>query len=192
MDHTTLIFFGSVGLIILIGLILFITIYNKLVTHRQLTQEGWSGIDVQLKRRANLIPNLVESVKGYMGHESGVLEKVTQLRVQCQQAQGAPLAERSQAEGMLSGALSRLFAVAEQYPDLKASSNFASLQQALSETEDQLQLACRYYNGTVRDLNIIIQSFPSNIVAKLFRFQPRSYFELTNEAERAVPNVKFN
>jgi LemA protein len=166
-----------------------IGIYNGLVRAKNLALEGWSGIDVQLKRRADLIPNLIDTVKGYMGHEKGVLEKVTEMRAQAMQAAGPE--ERARAEGMLSGALGKLLAVAENYPDLKASQNFQELQKALSETEDQIQLARRYYNGAVRDMNIKIQSFPSNIVAGLFHFGEMKYFELENIADRNVPKAAF-
>ena len=165
--------------------------YNTLVSQRQLKEEGWSGIDVQLKRRADLIPNLLESVKGYMGHERETLEAVTNARAAAQAGQNAGPAERSALEGALSGALGRLFAVAEAYPDLKASSNFLEFQQALQTVEDELQMARRYYNGTARNLNTTVESFPSNVVANTFKFEKAEYFELENEADRAVPQVKF-
>ena len=166
-----------------------VAIYNRLVRLRNLVKEGWSGIEVQLKRRANLIPNLVESVKGYMGHERGVLEKVTELRARTMTA-GAP-DERARLEGDLSRALGQLFAVAEGYPELKASQGFSDLQDELEKIEEQVQLARRYYNGTVRDLNIAVQSFPSNIVAGKFQFQPAAFFEIEDAADRAVPKVQF-
>jgi LemA protein len=166
-----------------------IAIYNKLVRNRNLVMEGWSGIDVQLKRRANLIPNLIETVKGYMGHESGVLTEVTELRAKSMAA-AAP-GERGQAEGALGRALANLFAVAENYPDLKASQNFLDLQGQLAEIEEQIQLARRYYNGATRNLNILIESFPSNIVAGMFKFIQAEYFEIEDAEDRAVPEVKF-
>ena len=166
-----------------------IAIYNKLVRNRNLVMEGWSGIDVQLKRRANLIPNLIESVKGYMGHEKGVLTEVTELRAKSMAA-AAPGA-RGQAEGALGRALANLFAVAENYPDLKASQNFLDLQDQLAEIEEQIQLARRYYNGATRNLNILIESFPSNLVAGMFKFIQSEYFEIEDESDRAVPEVKF-
>lgn len=167
-----------------------IIIYNGLVSTKNLAQEGWSGIDIQLKRRADLIPNLIETVKGYAGHEKTVFEEVTQMRAQ---AMGASDPEaRSKAETMLSGALVNLFAVAENYPDLKASQNFQDLQRSLEGIEEQIQLARRYYNGTVRDLNIKIQSFPSNLIAQMFHFQAMVYFELENQADKAVPKVSFS
>lgn len=168
-----------------------ILIYNRLVALRQRSREGWSGVDVQLKRRADLIPNLVATVKGYASHESGVLEAVTEMRARAQAASGAAPAARQQAEGELSGALARLFAVAENYPDLKADGNFVELQQTLAELEDQIQMARRYYNGTVRDLNTLIESFPSNLVAGRFGFDQQDYFEIESAADRALPAVSF-
>ena len=176
------------GLIVVL-LIGVVAIYNNLVKNKNLVQEGWSGIDVQLKRRADLIPNLLETVKGYMGHERGVLEKVTELRSQSLKATG--VAEKAQAEGALGAALGNLFAVAENYPDLKASQNFMELQKSLADIEDQIQLSRRYYNGAARNLNILIQSFPSNLIANNFGFTPVEYFEITEAADRAVPKVSF-
>ncbi|RYE07722.1 MAG: LemA family protein [Hyphomicrobiales bacterium] len=165
--------------------------YNNLVRQRQLSQEGWSGIDVQLKRRTDLIPNLMEAVKGYMGHERETLQAVTEARTAAQAAQNGSPEERARAEGMLSGALGKLFAVAEAYPDLKASQNFMQFQGELSNTENEIQLSRRYYNGTARDLNTAVESFPSNVVANFFKFEKVQYFELENPADRAVPTVKF-
>ena len=176
------------GLIVVL-LIGVVAIYNNLVKNKNLVQEGWSGIDVQLKRRADLIPNLLETVKGYMGHERGVLEKVTEMRSQTLKATG--VAAKAQAEGALGAALGNLFAVAENYPDLKASQNFMELQKSLAEIEDQIQLSRRYYNGAARNLNILIQSFPSNLIANNFGFTPVEYFEITEAADRAVPKVSF-
>lgn len=179
-------------LLVLVALVALYVIfaYNRLVRLQNLTKEGWSGIDVQLKQRANLIPNLVKTVKGYMGHERGVLEKVTELRTQAL-ASGS-VQERAQNENMLTNALRQLFAVSENYPDLKASQNFVDLQQTLTSIEDKIQLARRYYNGAARDLNIAIESFPGNIVAKSFNFKTAEYFEITDANERNVPNVKFS
>jgi LemA protein len=168
-----------------------ITAYNNLVRQRQLSQEGWSGIDVQLKRRTDLIPNLLESVKGYMAHERETLQAVTEARTAAQSAQNGTPEQRAQAEGVLSGALGRLFAVAEAYPDLKASQNFMQFQGELSNTENEIQLSRRYYNGTARDLNTAVESFPSNVIANFFKFEKVQYFELENPADRAVPTVKF-
>jgi len=170
----------------------FVVAYNNLVSNRQLTQEGWSGIDVQLKRRADLIPNLLETVKGYMAHERETLEAVTNARAAAQSVSGGTPEQRAAAEGQLSAALGRLMAVAEAYPDLKANTTFIEFQQALQKVEDELQLARRYYNGTARNLNIAVQSFPSSIVAGLFHFSTAQYFEIDNPADRAVPQVKFS
>ncbi|HVW91513.1 MAG TPA: LemA family protein [Devosia sp.] len=170
----------------------FVVMYNNLVSNRQLTQEGWSGIDVQLKRRADLIPNLLETVKGYMAHERGTLEAVTNARAAAQAVSGGTPEQRAQAEGQLSGALGRLIAVAESYPDLKANTTFLEFQAALQKIEDELQLARRYYNGTARNLNTAVQSFPSSIVASMFHFTTAQYFEIDNPADRAVPQVKFS
>ena len=166
-----------------------IVTFNRLVRTRQMANEAWSGIDVQLKRRSDLVPNLVDIVKGYAAHERGVLEEVTQLRGAARAVPSGDVAARAQAEGALSLALGRLFALAENYPDLKASGNFLDLQQQLSGLEDALQMARRYYNGTVRNLNTLVQSVPSNLVAHMFGFSERAYFEISDEAERAVPRV---
>ncbi len=176
---------GAAGLMAL----LLIVLYNRLVRLRNMVREGWSGIDVQLKRRANLIPNLIETVKGYIGHERDLLEKVTELRSRSMQV--GSLGEKQQVESALSGGLARLFAVAEGYPELKANQNFQNLQQQLSDIEDQIQLARRYYNGTVRNLNIAIESFPGNLVAGWFAFQPAEFFEIEEPRDRAVPKVGF-
>ena len=183
------------GLYIILGILVFVflgavVVYNKLVTNKNMVAEGWSGIDVQLKRRADLIPNLIEAVKGYMGHERGVLEKVTELRAQSLKAEG--VGDKAKVEGALGAALGNLFAVAENFPDLKASQNFIQLQQSLADIEDQIQLARRYYNGAARNYNILIQSFPSNLVASSFRFTPVEYFEIVDAADRAVPKVAFS
>ena len=168
-----------------------ITIYNGLVKNRQMVEEGWSGIDVQLKRRTDLIPNMLETVKGYMGHERETLEAVTQARAAATAGANAGPAERSALEGALSGALGKLLAIAEAYPDLKANTTFLEFQGALQNVEDEIQLARRYYNGSVRNLNTAVESFPSNVVANAFKFEKAEYFELENEADRAVPQVKF-
>ena len=175
--------------IVLLTALWLIFIYNKLIRNRNLVAEAWSGIDVQLKRRANLIPNLIETVKGYMKHEKTLLTEVTKLRSESMQTKD--ISRQSQVENALSRSLGNLFAVAENYPDLKANQNFLDLQSQLGNVEDQLQLARRYYNGTVRNLNILIESFPSNYVAQTFRFSPASFFEVDDENERAVPSVSF-
>ena len=162
--------------------------FNRLVRTRQMANEAWSGIDVQLKRRSELVPNLVDTVKGYAAHERSVLEEVTQLRGAARAVPAGDVAARAQAEGALSAALGKLFALAENYPDLKASNNFLDLQQQLSSLENELQMARRYYNGTVRNLNVLVQSFPSNLIAGLFGFGTRAFFQL-GEGEGAVPQV---
>lgn len=169
-----------------------VVIYNGLVSNRQMVKEGWSGIDVQLKRRTDLIPNLMETVKGYMAHERETLEAVVEARAKATSAASAGPEARAKAEGELSSALGRLLAVAEAYPDLKANTTFLEFQNALQTVENEIQMARRYYNGAVRNLNIQVESFPSNIIANSFKFETAEYFELENEADRAVPNVKFN
>ncbi|MCD1633496.1 LemA family protein [Martelella mediterranea] len=173
----------------LIGFV--VSLYNALVRARQTAEEAWSGIDVQLKRRADLIPNLVETVKGYASHERGTLEEVVEKRNKAQSVATNDVAGRAQAEGELSQALGRLFALSEAYPDLKANQNFADLQASLEKTESEIQMARRYYNGAARDLNIKVESFPSNIIAGQFGFQKRDYFEIEEPGDRAVPNVSF-
>ena len=168
-----------------------IFLYNDLVSKRQMKEEGWSGIDVQLKRRTDLIPNLMETVRGYMGHERDTLEAVTKARADATAAANAGPAERSAAENQLSGALGRLLAIAEAYPELKANTTFLEFQNALRVVEDEIQMARRYYNGAVRNLNTSVESFPQNVVANAFKFEKDEYFELENEADRAVPSVKF-
>ncbi|KQT49641.1 hypothetical protein ASG47_04820 [Devosia sp. Leaf420] len=168
-----------------------IVIYNGLVRNRQMVAEGWSGIDVQLKRRTDLIPNMMETVKGYMGHERETLQAVVEARAKATSASAAGPEARAKAEGELSSALGRLIAVAEAYPDLKANTTFLEFQTALQTVEDEIQMARRYYNGAVRNLNIQVESFPSNLVANTFRFEKAQYFELDNEAERQAPVVKF-
>jgi len=165
--------------------------YNGLVRARQMVQEAWSGIDVQLKRRADLIPNLVETVKGYASHEREALERVTEMRARAQNVPVGDIQGRAAAEGMLTQALGRLLAVAEAYPDLKASQNFADLQRALETTEREIQMARRYYNGSVRELNTKVESFPSNLVAGQFGFAKADYFELEDPSDRQLPEVRF-
>jgi LemA protein len=163
--------------------------YNGLVTFKNRADEAWSDIDVQLKRRYDLIPNLVNTVKGYTAHESGVLERVTEARAKAMDAGTA--GTKAEAENMLSSTLKSLFAVAESYPDLKANTNFLELQQELSDTENKIQSARRFYNANVRDLNTKIESFPSNLVANTFNFGKREFFELEEEAAKAPVEVKF-
>ena len=180
----------ALGVIVLVALYL-IFIYNGLVRSRQMAEEAWSGIDVQLKRRADLIPNLIETVKGYAAHEKSTLEEVVELRNKAQAVPAGDVAGRAQAEGLLGQALGRVMALAEAYPDLKANQNFSELQASLETMESEIQMARRYYNGAARDLNVKVESFPSNLVAGQFGFAKREYFEITNEADRAVPSVKF-
>ncbi len=180
------------GLAIGVAVVLYLVyVYNSLVRARQMTQEAWSGIDVQLKRRADLIPNLIETVKGYAAHEKSTLEEVVALRNRAQAVPEGDVASRAAVEGALSQALGRLFALAEAYPDLKANQNFAELQRSLETIEGEIQMSRRYYNGAARDLNVKVESFPSNLVANIFRFARATYFEITNEADRAVPSVRF-
>jgi LemA protein len=177
--------------IVVVAVVYVIAIYNRLVSNRQMSDEAWSGIDVQLKRRADLVPNLIETVKGYASHERGVFDEVTRLRTQAQAVPPGDVEARAKAESALSLGLGRLLAVAENYPELKASTNFLELQQQLGTLENEIQMARRYYNGAVRNLNTMIQSFPSNLVAGQFKFEQRKYFEIDEPADRAVPKVAF-
>ena len=180
-------------ILISISVILFlatwvIVIYNSFIKERNLIKEAWSGIDVQLKRRHNLIPNLVEAVKGYSKHEKELFENITSLRSKTMQVDN--IGEKAKAESNLSGMLKNLFAVAEGYPNLKASQNFLDLQKQLAEIEEQIQYARRYYNGTVRNYNILVESIPSNIIAKICRFKQKQFFEITLASEKELPEVK--
>ena len=179
---------GIASFILLLIVLWAISIYNRLIRLRNLKEEGWSGVDVQLKRRHDLVGNLVNSVKGYMTHERGVLEDVTRLRADSQRAKS--IGDSIIAESGLSGALGRLFAVMENYPELKASSNVLALQESLENLEREIQMARRYYNGTVRDLNTNIQTFPANMVARRFGFAEAEFFELENVEERIAPVVQ--
>ena len=179
-------------LAIAVAIVVFIiTIYNKLVKNRQSVEEGWSGIDVQLKRRSNLIPNLLAAVKGYMKHEKELLEGITKMRSQANSVADKGPNERSKAEGALGAGLMNLFAVMENYPDLKANQNVMDFQNSLQEIEDQIQLSRRYYNGAVRIMNVSVESFPSNMVANYFGFISAEYFEIDEPAARQVPKVEF-
>jgi Uncharacterized conserved protein len=179
-----------IGILVAVALYV-VMIYNGLVKARQMAEEAWSGIDVQLKRRADLIPNLIETVKGYASHEKSTFEEVVRLRNQAQAVPTGDVAGRAQAEGLLGQALGKLFALAEAYPDLKANQNFAELQASLENLENEIQMSRRYYNGAARDLNVRVESFPNNLIAGQFGFSKKEYFEITNEADRAVPSVKF-
>ena len=174
--------------VILLIAILFIYYYNKFIKLKNQADESWSGIDVQLKKRYDLIPNLVETVKGYASHEKETLEKVIQAR---NMAVGAKsVEEKAKAENFLSSTLKSLFAVSESYPDLKANENFMNLQNTLAEIEDAIQMARRYYNAVVRDYNIACEAFPSVIIANIFHFKKREFFEI-EEAEKENVKVKF-
>jgi LemA protein len=175
-------------ILVVIGLIL-AGMYNGLVQLKVRADNAWSDIDIQLKRRHDLVPNLVETVKGYAAHEKGTFENVARYRSAAMAATSTE--DRAQAEGQLTQALRGLLAVAEAYPELKANTQFQALQQSLSDLEDALQNSRRYYNAVVRDLNTKIQSFPTNLIAGMFNFQLRQFFEITDPTERAVPSVKF-
>ncbi|HUT96232.1 MAG TPA: LemA family protein [Candidatus Paceibacterota bacterium] len=182
----------AIGTIILIvvGVIVLwvIAVFNGLIRLKNRTNEAWSDIDVQLKRRYDLIPNLIETVKGYAAHEKQTFESVTNARAKAMGAQG--IEEKGKAENMLSGTLKTLFAVAEAYPELKANQNFLQLQTELSDTENKIQAARRFYNGNVRDINIKIETFPSRIIAGMLGFKKREFFE-AEAGEKDVPQVKF-
>jgi len=177
-----------IGIIVVVGLWV-AGIYNGFVVLKNRAKEAWADIDVQLKRRYDLIPNLVETVKGYATHERELFEKVTQARASAMSAEGLP--QKAEAENMLSNTLKSLFAVSENYPELKASQNFLELQRELTDTEDKIQAARRFYNTNVRDLNIKIEKFPDNLVASMFSFKQMDLFQTKNEAEREPVAVKF-
>ena len=177
-------------IVIIIVTILFVVMtYNGMIKLRNRVKEGWADIDVQLKRRYNLIPNLVESVKGYAAHEEGVFTKVTEARSNAINATN--MKDQGAAENMLSGALKSLFAVAENYPDLKANENFIQLQNELVDTEDKIQAARRFYNGVVRDFNTKIQQMPNNLIANAFKFTAEEFFEIEDEEQRENVEVSF-
>ncbi len=175
--------------IVVIIILWVIIVFNGLIVLKNRTKEAWADIDVQLKRRYDLIPNLVETVKGYASHEKELFLKVTQARTAAMSATG--LKDKGEAENALSGTLKSLFAVAENYPDLKASTNFLELQRELTDTEDKIQAARRFYNGNVRDLNTKIEIFPANIIASIFKFAKMEFFQIDNEAEKQPVAVKF-
>ncbi len=180
---------GYILLAIVAVVLLWIALsYNGLVTLKNRVDEAWSDIDVQLKRRYDLIPNLVNTVKGYAAHEKELFESVTKARTAAMGANS--LGEKQQAENMLSGTLKSLFAVAESYPELKANQNFLELQRELTDTQDKIQASRRFYNGNVRDLNIKIETFPTNLIASKLNFTKREFFE-AQEAERENVNVQF-
>lgn len=177
--------------ILAVGALWAVGAYNKFIALINRVEEAWADIDVQLKRRYDLIPNLVETVKGYASHEKETFEKVTELRTAAMNAP-AGSAEQAEFENMLSGALKSLFAVAEAYPDLKANTNFLELQRELTDTEDKIQAARRFYNTNVRDLNTAVQTFPSNIIANMFGFKEKEYFELDENQQDAREPVPVN
>lgn len=185
MDTAILFLFGLIAVLV----IWFIAVYNGLIRLKVRTDEAWSDIDVQLKRRYDLIPNLVNTVKGYAAHESGVFEKVTEARAKAMNAGTA--AEKGQAENVLAGTLKTLFAVAENYPELKANTNFLELQRELSDTENKIQASRRFYNGNVRDLNTKIQVFPDSIVAGMLKIEKREFFEIEEAEQKETPKVEF-
>src|SRR2546423_9309725 len=181
-----------IAVIVVLILLVFWLGYNGLVKRRNQVDNAWSQIDVQLKRRHDLIPNLVETVKGYAAHERGTFEAVTNARAQAVAAgaSGSPQ-QMAQAENALTGALRSLFAVAENYPQLQAVQEFKDLSENLTATEDKIAFARRFYNGNVRDYNTSLQTFPTNLFAGMLGFKPEEYFELADATERAVPQVKF-
>ncbi len=181
--------FGIIAAVVLVLAFVLIGMYNGMIRGRNMAEEAWSGIDVQLKRRHDLIPNLVNTVQGYASHEKEALQAVTEARTASQKASGVQAV--AQAESLLGSALGRLFAVAEAYPELKADGNFRQLQDTLAKLEDEIQMARRYYNGTARDQNNRTMQFPGNIVAGMFGFQKLDYFELDDASERNVPEVSF-
>ncbi|MFZ0322539.1 MAG: LemA family protein [Actinomycetes bacterium] len=178
-----------VVLVVIVGL-WFAATYNSLIRLRNIVEESWKQIDVELHRRYDLIPNLVETVKGYASHERGTFEAVTQARAAASTPGSTP-AEQAQQENMLTGALRQLFAVAEAYPDLKANQNFLELQKQLTETEDRIAAGRRFYNANVRAFNTKIQSVPSNLVANMFSFKEAEYFEVDDPNIRSAPQVQF-
>ena len=180
-------FYIALGIVVLWGIYAF----NRFVSLKNRAEEAWADIEVQLKRRYDLIPNLVNTVKGYATHEQSAFENVTKARSMAMGASG-PTPEHAQAENMLSGALKSIFAIAEAYPDLKANQNFLALQNELSDTENKIQAARRFYNTNVRDLNTSIESFPASLIAGLFRFSKKEFFDLAdNDAAQGPVKVKF-
>lgn len=177
-------------IILAVLVVWFIALYNSFVRLVNRTKEAWADIEVQLKRRYDLIPNLVNTVKGYASHESATFEKVTEARTKAMSAQS--MADHSEAENMLTGALKSIFALSEAYPDLKANTNFLELQRELSDTENKIQAARRFYNGNVRDLNIKFETFPNNMIVKMFNFQKIEFFDIPDDGVESKPvEVKF-
>lgn len=188
MPRESLIAFLIAGAIILLPLVWLIATYNRLVRLRQHIRESWSDIDVELKRRYELIPNLVETVKGYAAHERAVLERVIELRNKAAAGHTSAASQAVDESALLVG-LKQVFALAEAYPRLKADANFLALQKELANTEDRIAAARRFFNGNVREMNALTQSFPSSLVASTFKFEAGTFFELSSEAERVVPRV---
>jgi len=181
--------FAAIVVILIVLVSWGVVSFNRFIRGRQLMCEAWSGIDVQLKRRYDLVPALVETVKGYREHERGLFEGIAETRTRCMSAES--VRDKGEAENALSRMIRSLFAVAEAYPDLKASRNFLDLQRNLTEVEDQIQFARRYYNGTVRDYNIRVESFPSMLVSKLCGFRRADFFEIEYATQREAPDAKF-
>ncbi len=181
-----------IGVIVVILLIIFIGAYNSLVGLRNQAKNAWAQIDVQLKRRHDLIPNLIETVKGYMKHERGTMEAVTNARNLAQAGVNAGVAERAKLEGELSSVLGRLLAVVENYPDLKANQNFLALQEELTSTENKISFSRQYYNDSILNLNNKIQMFPSNVIANMTGFKAGDFFEVKTAEEKEAPKVKFD
>jgi LemA protein len=188
MTETTILLLVLAGVAVVLLLAL-AGLYNSLVSKRVMCQEAWSQIDVQLKRRHDLIPNLVETVKGYAAHERGTLDAVITARAAAAGATGVK--DRAEAENVLTGALRQLFALSEAYPNLKANENFARLQEELASTENRISFSRQHYNASSANYNTAIQQFPGNMVAGLFGFRPQEFFQLEDAAEKAVPQVKF-
>lgn len=182
---------GLIIVIAVVGLLVLIVVgmYNRLVRLRNRCENAWSQVDVQLRRRYDLIPNLVETVKGYAAHERATFEEVTKARTAAQQAQG--VADQAHAENALTAAIGRLFAVAEQYPQLRATENFQQLQSDLADTENKIAVSRQVYNDTVQTYDTALETVPTNIIGNMFNFQPREYFEIEDVAAREAPQVKF-
>jgi LemA protein len=178
-----------VAVVIIIGAYL-VYAYNALIRNKNLVAEGWSGIDVQLRRRTDLIPNLVETVKGYASHEDKLFRDLGELRAKS--IASGSVGEQSQVTQAMTGMLGRLFAIAEAYPELKADANFRDLQDKLAGIEDEIQLSRRYYNGAVRNFNTMVESFPTNVISSFFQFSKAEFFEIGDQAARQVPKVEFN
>jgi LemA protein len=180
---------AALGVVLVLGLVWLVATYNRFVRLRQHIRESWSDIDVELKRRYELIPNLVETVRGYTEHERGTLQKVVELRDKALRSRGSAASQAVDESALLIG-LKGLFAVVENYPELKADTHFLALQKELANTEDRIAAARRFFNGNVRDLNVLRDSFPASVISGMFSVKPATYFELENAAERVVPRVE--